>query len=225
MRAEEYKQAAASAAVRCVRADCRLGVGTGSTVAHFIVALAESRVRLGCAVASSEVTARQLEQYGIRTTTLDAAGGVDLYVDGADEIDGNLQLLKGGGGAHTREKIIACCARQFVVIADAGKRVARLGEFPLAVEVIPMARGAVARQLAAMGGNVAWREGAVTDNGNWLLDVRELDLTAAAEMERRVNAIVGVVENGIFAVRRADLAFVAGADGVDEIAPPAPTAA
>lgn len=215
MSAEQHKQAAAHAALQHLKPQCRLGVGSGSTVNHFITALAPLKQRLACAVASSEATARLLEQHGIRTTTLDVAGDLDQYVDGADEIDDNMQMIKGGGGAHTREKIIACCARQFIAIVDESKLVSRLGAFPLPVEVLPMARAFVARKLAGMGGTVSWREGTVTDNGNWILDVRGLDLTAAAECERALNHIPGVVENGLFALRRANTRIVAGARGVE----------
>lgn len=214
MSADAHKKAAAAAALELVRDGCRLGVGTGSTVNHFIAALPALKSKPSCVVASSEASARLLEQSGIRTVPLDRAGGVDLYVDGADEIDGNLQMIKGGGGAHTREKILACCAGRFIVIADGSKKVARLGAFPLPVEVIPMARGLVARALAALGGAVQWREGVVTDNGNWILDVRGLDLTAAAEREREINQLTGVVENGLFAQRRADRALIADGGGV-----------
>ena len=209
----QHKYAAAAASLQHIAPDCRLGVGSGSTVAHFIAALASAKTRLSCVVASSEVSARLLEQNGIHTTSLEHAGDIDLYIDSADEIDDNLQMIKGGGGAHTREKIIACSARRFIAIADGSKKVSRLGNFPLAVEVIPMARSYVARQLAAMGATIAWREGFVTDNGNWILDVRQLDLLAAAEMEKKLNQIVGVVENGLFAVRRADVAIIADDSG------------
>ena len=214
MSAEEHKRAAAAAAAEQIPPDCRLGVGSGSTVYHFISALAPQKAKLACVVASSEATASLLEKNGIRTTSLNSAGDLDLYVDGADEIDDNMQMIKGGGGAHTREKIIANCARRFTAIVDGSKCVSRLGAFPLPVEVLPMARAFVARKLAAMGGNVLWREGFVTDNGNWILDVRGLDLTAAAECERRLNQIPGVVENGIFALRRADVRIVADEQGV-----------
>lgn len=214
MSADAHKQAAAAAALERLPPDCRLGIGSGSTVNHFISGLAAHQTRPACVVASSEASARLLEQNGIRCTALNSAGDLDLYIDGADEIDDNRQMLKGGGGAHTREKIVAHCARRFIAIIDGSKKVARLGRFPLAVEVIPMARAYVARQLAALGGTVAWREGFVTDDGNWILDVRRLDLTAAADMERRLNQIPGVVENGIFAVRRADAVITADARGV-----------
>ncbi len=216
MSIEEQKQAAAHAALAHIQAPCRLGVGSGSTVKHLITLLPQVKNNLASVVASSETTARLLEQNNIRTSTLDSVGDLDLYIDGADEIDDNLQMIKGGGGAHTWEKILACAARRFIAIVDGSKQVKRLGRFPLPIEVIPLARGYVARKLAAMGGTVEWREGTVTDSGNWILDVRGLELTAAAEQERQIQQIVGVVENGLFAVRRADLAIIATPDGITQ---------
>lgn len=213
---DELKRAAAAAALNHIADSCRLGVGTGSTVNCLIDQLPAARARIDCVVSSSQQSARRLEQNGFRCIPLDRAGALDLYIDSADEIDDNLQMIKGGGGAHTQEKIVAVAARRFICIADCGKQVARLGAFPLPVEVIPMARGLAARKLAAMGGAVRWREGFVTDNGNWILDVSGLDITAAAEREREINQITGVVENGIFAVRRADIAIIASAAGVSE---------
>lgn len=148
---------------------------------------------------------------------LETAQELDVYVDGADEIDDNRQMLKGGGGAHTREKVLACCARHFVCIVDDKKSVRRLGRFPLAVEVLPVARSYAARKLTALGGNPRWREGFVTDNGNWILDVSGLDLTDATTMEKNINTIAGVVENGIFSLRRADVVIVAGSGGLQVI--------
>ena len=209
-----YKQAAARAVLEHIPHDCRLGVGTGSTVNCLIELLPEVKNRLACVVASSEESARRLAHAGIECSPLDSVGDIDIYIDGADEVDENRQMLKGGGGAHTREKILAVAARRFIAIVSADKQVRRLGKFPLAVEVIPMARGYVARRLAGMGGKVSWREGFVTDNSNWVLDVSLLDLTAAADTENRINQIVGVVENGIFAVRRADMVLAAGDSGI-----------
>ena len=214
MSSPEFKRAAAAAAIEAIPQGCVLGVGTGSTVNCLIDLLPSVRNRIDAVVPSSEETNRRLEIAGFSCKTLDAAGCPDVYIDGADEVDGNRQLIKGGGGAHAREKLLASVARRFVVIADAGKRVERLGRFPLPVEVMPMARGHVARQLAAMGGTVAWREGVVTDNGNWLLDVRLLDLTDAVAMEDRIKGIVGVLESGLFARRTADHVIFAGADGI-----------
>ena len=222
----ELKQQAARAALSYISRDCQLGIGTGSTVNCLIDLLATTdeetaaaRANIDAVVASSEQTARRLETAGFRCSTLESVGELTLYIDGADEIDDNRQMIKGGGGAHTREKILACSARRFVAIVDEGKHVRRLGRFPLAVEVVPLARGYVGRKLVGMGGNVRWREGFVSDNGNWILDVTDLDLTAAADMERQINQLVGVVENGLFAARRADVAVIAGKDGIRTLTP------
>ncbi|MGI9307280.1 MAG: ribose-5-phosphate isomerase RpiA [Gammaproteobacteria bacterium] len=207
---EEEKRAAAEAALRFVADGVALGVGSGSTAEMFIALLAPHRAKLAAVRASSERTARLLAAAGIACN--DDVSELDLYVDGADEIDGNRQMLKGGGGALAREKVLACCARRFVCIVDSSKNVPRLGRFPLAVEVLPMARSYAARRLAGMGGSPRWREGFITDNGNWILDASGLDLTDAAGMEMEINAIAGVVENGIFARRRADTVFAGGAE-------------
>ena len=211
----EHKKAAATAALDFIKDDIALGVGSGSTAEHFIALLPPLRAKISRFCASSERTAKLLAAAGFscHNDTTD----LDLYVDGADEIDDNRQLLKGGGGAHAREKVLAGCARQFVCIADARKQVKILGKFPLAVEVLPMARSHAARKLAALGGNPKWREGFVTDNGNWILDVSGLDITAAAVLEKEINAIAGVVENGIFARRRADVVLLGGDDGVRQL--------
>ena len=215
MPGEELKRKAAQAALAFVGEGARLGVGTGSTVNCFIDLLPSVRARIDCVSPSSEATAKRLEAAGFRCTA--ETGGLDLYVDGADEADGNLQLIKGGGGAHAREKVVACAAKKFVCIVDESKRVSVLGgKSPVPVEVLPMARGFVARKLAAMGGSPQWREGFCTDNGNWILDVRLLDLTNAAEVERNINLIPGVLENGVFAIRRADVLLTASDDGVKE---------
>ena len=214
MNRESFKKAAAEAALQFIPAGADLGVGTGSTAAHFIAALPSVRAKISRVVASSEDTARKLENAGFACADPNAVGDLDLYVDGADEADNHLRLVKGGGGAHAREKILAACARRFVCVIDESKRVDLIGKFPLPVEVLPQARALVARKLAAMGGAPEWREGFVTDNGNWILDARGLDLSRAEEMEARINAIPGAVENGIFARRRADLLIVAGANGV-----------
>lgn len=207
--AEEEKKAAAAAALSFVADGVALGVGTGSTAEYFIALLPAVKAKLSAVRASSERTARLLAAAGIPCN--DDVSELDLYVDGADEIDGNRQMLKGGGGALAREKVLACCARRFICIADSRKAVSRLGKFPLAVEVLPMARSFAARKLAAMGGQPRWREGFTTDNGNWILDVSGLDLTAAATMEKEINALPGVVDNGIFALRRADEVLLGGA--------------
>ena len=214
MEKERLKKAAAEAALPFIPPGANLGVGTGSTAGHFIAALPAVRAKISRVVASSEETARLLENAGFACADPNAIGGLDLYVDGADEADNHLRLVKGGGGAHAREKVLAAAARRFVCIIDDSKKVDLVGNFPLPVEVLPMARALVARKLAAMGGSPEWREGFVTDNGNWILDVRGLDLSRAEEMERDINAIPGAVENGVFARRRADLLVIAGPDGV-----------
>ena len=208
------KENAAAAALEMVAADSdeiALGVGTGSTAECFIQLLPSARGRIAAVRASSERTAKLLAAAGFACN--DSLSELDAYVDGADEVDGNRQLIKGGGGALAREKVLACCARKFICIAEERKQVARLGKFPLAVETLPMARSYVARRLAAMGGNPKWREGFVTDNGNWILDVSGLDLTDAAKMEVEINAVAGVVDNGIFSRRRADVVVLGGDDG------------
>ena len=211
---DQLKRAAAEAALQFIPDGAALGVGTGSTAGFFIAALPSARAKISRVVASSEDTARKLENAGFVCSDLNAAGDLDLYVDGADEADKHLRLIKGGGGAHAREKILAACARRFVCVVDESKRTDLIGKFPLPVEVLPMARSLAARKLAALGGAPEWREGFVTDNGNWILDARGLDLSRAEEMERDINAIPGVVENGIFARRRADILVVAGKDGI-----------
>ena len=203
---EKEKMAAAKAALDCIAHGAALGVGSGSTAEYFISLLPAVRGKIAIARASSERTARLLEAAGIPCN--EDASELDLYVDGADEIDENRQTLKGGGGALAREKVLACCARKFVCVVDSSKLVRRLGKFPLAVEVLPMARSFAARKLAAMGGSPKWREGFITDNHNWILDTTGLDLTNAVQMETEINAVAGVVDNGIFARRRADAVFV-----------------
>ncbi|HEY0180427.1 MAG TPA: ribose-5-phosphate isomerase RpiA [Dokdonella sp.] len=213
MSKDEEKRRAAQAAVRWVEDGSVVGVGTGSTVAHFIDALAEHRHRIEGAVSSSEQSTRQLKQHGIATLDLNAVGAIPLYVDGADECDGHKRLIKGGGGALTREKIIAAAADTFVCIVDSGKRVDVLGAFPLPIEVIPMARSYVAREIVARGGQPVWRDGFVTDNGNWILDVHGWRIEAPVELERDLNQIAGVVAVGLFAARPADVVLV----GDDEL--------
>jgi ribose 5-phosphate isomerase A len=194
-----------------------IGVGTGSTVNHFIAALAVWRDRIAGAVSSSEASSRLLRQAGIEVFDLNSVGDLELYVDGADEATRHLQLIKGGGGALTREKIIAAASRQFVCIVDDSKLVDVLGRFPLPVEVIPMARSLVARQLLKLGGQPVWREGFVTDNGNVILDVHNLEILDPAALETGINQLAGVVTVGLFARRPADLLIVAGAEGVQRI--------
>jgi ribose 5-phosphate isomerase A len=217
MNQEEKKARVAAAAAEEVPEGCRLGVGTGSTVNLFIEALAARGIDLACTVSSSEATTERLRQHGITTTELNLSGDLDLYIDGADEVDAGGHLIKGGGGALTREKIVAAASRRFICIVDDSKLVRVLGEFPLPVEVIPMGRSYVARQLVKLGGLPEYREGFVTDNGNVVLDVRHLDLVNPVEMEDRVNRIPGVVTVGIFARRKADLVLVAADEGVKRL--------
>lgn len=217
MNQEQLKQAAARAAVAYVPEGGVVGVGTGSTVNHFIDELARIKGRIEGAVASSEATARRLKERGIPVLDLNAVADLPAYVDGADELTEHLQMIKGGGGALTREKIVAAVARCFVCIVDRGKLVPVLGKFPLPVEVIPMARSYVARQLVKLGGRPEWRQGVVTDNGNWILDVHGLDILNPAELEGAIDQLTGVVANGLFARRRADVALVADTTGVQTL--------
>jgi ribose 5-phosphate isomerase A len=218
MTQDELKQAVARAARDYVAErlppGAILGVGTGSTANLFIDELAAIRDRIGGTVASSEATAKRLAGHGLRVLDLNDVDAMGIYVDGADEIDGGMAMIKGGGGALTREKIVAAVADCFVCICDASKRVQTLGRFPLPVEVIPMARAYVARELAKLGGAPKLREGMVTDNGNLILDVHGLSIADPAGLEARINQIVGVVTNGLFARRGADVLLLAGADGV-----------
>ncbi len=202
---EDGKRRAARAAMRYVEDGMIVGVGTGSTVAHFIDALAERRHDIEGAVSSSEQSTRLLGGHGIPVFDLNATGELALYVDGADECDPAGCLIKGGGAALTREKIIAAASRRFVCIIDPAKKVDVLGRFPLPIEVIPMARSHVARALVLHGGQPVWRDGVVTDNGNWILDVHNLRITDPVALERELNQIAGVVTVGLFASRRADI--------------------
>ena len=205
---QHEKRLAGETAIRYVEKGAVIGVGTGSTVAFFIDALASIKHDIQGAVSSSEQSTRQLRSHGIPVLDLNAVGPLDLYIDGADECDPNRCLIKGGGAALTREKIIAAASKTFVCIMDSSKQVTHLGGFPLPVEVIPMARSHVARQIAAMGGNPAWRDGVVTDNGNWIIDVHGWQIADPVGMEAKLNQIVGVVTNGLFAARRADIVLV-----------------
>ena len=215
MSQDEKKRAAARAAVELVEPGTVVGVGTGSTANHFIDALGTLGARIEGAVASSEASAARLRDQGIEVLDLNAVGTLPLYVDGADEANGRLELVKGGGGALTREKIVAAVAERFVCIVDDSKLVERLGAFPLPVEVIPMACGHVARQLTALGGRPALREGFTTDNGNAILDVHDLAIDEPAALEQAIDGIVGVVTNGLFARRGADVLLVGRDGGVE----------
>ncbi len=206
--ADARKRQAAEKAATLVEEGSIVGVGTGSTVAHFIRALGAMRDRIEGAVSSSEHSTRLLGEAGIRVFDLNAVGPLALYVDGADECDPRRCLIKGGGAALTREKIIAAASKQFVCIIDPAKQVDVLGRFPLPIEVIPMARSHVARELAARGGQPVWREGVVTDNGNWILDVHHLHINDPVALESELNQIVGVVTVGLFARRPADVVIV-----------------
>jgi ribose 5-phosphate isomerase A len=204
------KRRAALKALSYIKDDIVLGVGTGSTVDFFIDALPEQAHQLSAVVSSSDRSTARLREIGIEVSTLDETGDVDLYVDGADEATKHLHLIKGGGGALTREKIVAAASRRFVCIVDDSKLVGILGTFPLPIEVIPMARSYVARQLAKAGGQPIWREGFVTDNGNDILDIHNLKISNPVEFETRINQIAGVVTVGIFAHRPANVLLVAG---------------
>jgi len=208
------KQRAAEAALDLIEDGSVIGVGTGSTVNYFIEGLASLRGRIGGAVSSSEASAQRLRAHAIPVLDLNATGELPLYVDGADEATRGFALIKGGGGALTREKIVAAASRRFVCIIDDQKLVERLGRFPLPVEVIPMARGHVARQLLRLGGQPALREGVVTDNGNHILDVHGLRIAQPVEFENALNQIVGVVTVGLFAARPADLVILGGPGGI-----------
>lgn len=214
---DELKRAVAQAAVRHVQPGAVLGVGTGSTVDLFIDAFAAAGIAVPAAVSSSERSTRRLLGLGIRVVDLNEVEELPVYIDGADEIDTRFCMIKGGGAALTREKIIAAVARCFVCIADASKRVAVLGRFPLPVEVIPLARSHVTRELAALGGQPKWREGVTTDNGNVIIDVHGLRIDDPAGLEARINQIVGVVTNGLFAARGADVLLLGTPGGVQEL--------
>ena len=220
MTQDELKQAVARAAIKYVPAGSIIGVGTGSTANFFIDELGAAEGLIRGAVASSEATAARLRKHGIAVIDLNDVDALPVYVDGADEIDAGLSMIKGGGGALTREKIVAAVATTFVCIADASKRVALLGRFPLPIEVIPMARAYVERQVRAMGYEPRLRSGFTTDNGNVILDVHGMQIENPGELERRLNDIVGVVTNGLFARRGADVALIGGAEGVIELKRP-----
>jgi len=220
MDSNALKKSAAEAALAHVRDDTVVGVGTGSTVNYFIEALAQRRARIEATVASSEASAQRLRALHIPVRELNDTDGCDVYVDGADEVTEHLAMIKGGGAALTREKIVAQASRTFVCIADSSKLVPVLGKFPLPVEVIPMARSFVARELVKLGGMPQLRSGVTTDNGNLILDVRGLTILNPVELETAINQIPGVVTNGIFARRPADILLLASAEGVKTIRRP-----
>jgi ribose 5-phosphate isomerase A len=217
MDAQEKKRKAAAAALTFIEPGMTLGVGTGSTVNCLIELLPDVRDRIEKVVSSSKASTELLEAQGFEVSTLNEAGDIDLYIDGADESNKRLQLIKGGGGALTREKVLAGAARRFVCIVDDTKLVGMLGSFPLPVEVVPMAQAFVARKLLKLRAQPIWREGFVTDNGNHILDIHDLAISNPLEMEARLNQIPGVLTVGIFAQRAADVLLVAYDDGVREM--------
>jgi ribose 5-phosphate isomerase A len=217
MTQDDLKKAVAKAAIAYVVEDAIVGVGTGSTANYFIDYLAEIKSKIEGAVASSEASKQRLEAHGIPVYDLNAVDEIPVYVDGADEADHNLCLIKGGGGALTREKIVAAVSGKFICIADGSKKVAILGNFPLPIEVIPMARSFVARELVKLGGDPVYREGFVTDNGNIILDVHNMQIDEPIAMESKINNITGVVTNGLFARRGADVLLLATENGVETI--------
>lgn len=214
MDSNDMKRAAAKAAIAYVPTGAIIGIGTGSTANYFIDELVSMRDRIEAAVASSEASAGRLQAGGIRVVDLNSVGELPVYVDGADEITPRLHMIKGGGGALTREKIVAAVAKSFVCIADESKLVEKLGAFPLPVEVIPMARSHVTRELARLGGRAVLRQGFTTDNGNVIVDVHDCNLSDPEAIEAEINQITGVVTNGLFARRGADIALIAGRAGV-----------
>ena len=211
------KKAAAEAALAFVEPGMIIGIGTGSTANHFIDLLAGIKGKIDATVASSIASAERLKSHGIRVLDLNEAGQLSLYVDGADESTEHLHLVKGGGGALTREKIVAGASDKFVCIADDSKLVRTLGKFPLPIEVIPMARALVAREMVKMGGNPVLRQGFTTDNGNVILDIHNLTIMNPVEMEDRINRIPGVVTNGLFSIRPADVLILGGVGGVQTL--------
>jgi len=213
----DQKQAAAEAALDFIETGEILGVGTGSTTNFFIDALVTVKGKIDGVVSSSEASSERLRAIGLPVLDLNRTGDLSLYVDGADEATKHLHLIKGGGGALTREKIVASASRRFICIADESKLSDHLGSFPLPIEVIPMAQSLVARKIIAMGGQPELRAGFTTDNGNLILDVKNLDLTDPSSMEAKLNLLAGVVDNGLFAVRRADVLLVGTSHGVDQI--------
>ena len=217
MEASNKKRSAAKAAMKFIEPGMTVGVGTGSTVNFLIEMLPEIRNKINRVVSSSKVSTALLEAHGFTVSTLNEVGDYDIYIDGADESNDRLQLIKGGGGALTREKVLAFAARRFICIIDDTKLVGMLGSFPLPIEVLPMAQAMVARRMLKMRGQPIWREGFITDNGNHILDVHDLQISNPLEMEAYINRIPGVVTVGIFAERAADILLIGGDNGVKEI--------
>jgi len=217
MTQDEMKKAAAIKALDFIENDTIVGVGTGSTVNHFIDALATIKNKITGAVSSSEESSKRLKAHGIEVFDLNHIDVLDVYIDGADEITQHMAMIKGGGAALTREKIVAAVAKKFICIADDSKQVELLGNFPLPVEVIPMARSYVARELVKLGGDPVYRQGVVTDNGNVILDVYNMKITDPKALEMAINGIVGVVTNGLFAQRGADVLLLGSPNGTQVI--------
>ena len=217
MTQDELKKAVGWEALKYVKPGTIVGVGTGSTAAHFIDALGTMKGQIEGAVSSSDASTEKLKSLGITVFDLNEVDSLDIYVDGADEINGHMQMIKGGGAALTREKIVAAVAKKFICIVDSSKQVDILGNFPLPVEVIPMARSYVARELVKLGGQPEYRQGVLTDNGNVILDVHNLKIMDAIALEKQINGIAGVGTVGLFANRGADVALVGSADGVKTI--------
>ncbi len=214
MTQDELKKKVAEAALQYVKGLSVLGVGTGSTVNHLIGMLADFKSQIDGAVSSSEGTSARLRQVGIPVLDLNDTGTLEVYIDGADEVNAHFQMIKGGGGALTREKIIGAASRKFICIADASKYVDVLGKFPLPVEVLPMARSYVAREMVKLGGQPVWREGFISDNGGQILDVHNLQILNPVEMEKQINNIPGVITVGIFAIRPADVVLLGSEEGI-----------
>lgn len=213
---EELKKKVAQKALAYIPHNCILGVGSGSTVAAFIEALGNAKIPLQAVVAASKVSENALKKFGYEVVDLNSVDEMSYYIDGADEVTNMGAMIKGGGAALTREKIIASVAKKFICIVDETKIKSRLGDFPLPVEVIPLARSYVARKLVALGGVPSYRVGVITDNGNVIIDVRGLDLTDSLKLEMEINQITGVVENGLFAKRRANIILIAHSNGIIE---------
>ena len=214
MTQDELKKKVAEAALQYVKGLSVLGVGTGSTVNHLIGMLADFKSQIDGAVSSSEGTSARLRQVGIPVLDLNDTGTLEVYIDGADEVNAHFQMIKGGGGALTREKIIGAASRKFICIADASKYVDVLGKFPLPVEVLPMARSFVAREMVKLGGQPVWREGFISDNGGQILDVHNLQILNPVELEKQINNIPGVITVGIFAIRPANVVLLGSEEGI-----------